>query len=99
MQTHYILKSINAQFSESGVRVTYGVEIYRDDNGRYIGQEGHVVASQEYLALIQQAAVGALPLMDAQVGMPGRLPSSEPPTYDTATVAPAPDTGADDATA
>jgi len=79
MQTHYILKSINAQFSESGVRVTYGVEIYRDDNGRYIGQEGHVVTSQEYLALIQQAAVGALPLMDAQVGMPGRLPSSEPP--------------------
>ena len=88
MQTHYILKSINAQFSESGVRVTYGVEIYRDDNGRYIGQEGHIVTSQEYLALIQQAAVGALPLMDAQVGMPGRLPAP-----------PAPDTGPDDATA
>ena len=88
MQTHYILKSINAQFSESGVRVTYGVEIYRDDNGRYIGQEGHIVTSQEYLALIQQAAVGALPLMDAQVGMPGRLPAP-----------PAPDTGAADATA
>ena len=77
MQTHYILKSINAQFSESGVRVTYGVEIYRDDNGRYIGQEGHIVTSQEYLALIQQAAVGALPLMDAQVGMPGRLPAPD----------------------
>ena len=84
MQTHYILKSINAQFTPDGVRVSYGVEIFRNDTGRYIGQEGHIVTSQEYLALIQQAAQGALPLMDAQVGMPGGLPAPAAPTPVTA---------------
>lgn len=76
MNTRYILKSINAQFTEQGVRVSYGVEIFRNDTGRYIGQEGHIVTSQEYLALIEQAAQGAIPLMDAQVGMPGGLPTA-----------------------
>jgi len=83
MQTHYILKSINAQFTPDGMRVTYGVEIFRDDTGRYIGQEGHIVMAQEYLALILQAVQGAIPLMDAQIGMPGGLPTPTPVTAPT----------------
>lgn len=80
MNLQWKLKSINAQFSSQGVTVTYGVE-FHDGTIGFIGSKGYTVTSPEYLALIQQAAAGAVPLMTAQIGMPGGLPEApaDPP--------------------
>lgn len=89
MTIRWTLESINARFTADGLAVEYGVKIY-DHTGRYMGASGITVTDPQWLQLIRSTAEQAVPLMTAAIGYEGGLPQPAPP---------APDTGADDATA
>ena len=78
----YKLVSATSQFTEHGVSLRYAVELYDDELG-FIGSKGFDATHPALLAQVQTAAEQMLPMITAQIGLPGSLPEIIAPTPDT----------------
>lgn len=74
MALTYKLVSATSQFTETGVSLRYAVELYDDDLG-FVGSKGFDATDTGLLAQVLAAAQAMLPMIDAQVGLPGGLPT------------------------
>ena len=90
MALTYKLVSATSQFTAHGVSLRYAVELHDDKLG-FVGSKGFDATDPGLLAQVLAAAQAMLPMITAQVGLPGGLPTPAPPTSDTATVAPVTD--------
>lgn len=90
MALTYKLVSATSQFTGAGVSLRYAVELHDDKLG-FVGSKGFDATDPDLLAQVLAAAQAMLPMIAAQVGLPGGLPAPQPPTSDTATVAPVTD--------
>lgn len=90
MALSYRLVSATSQFTAQGVSLRYAVELHDETLG-FIGSKGFDATDPGLIAQVLSAAQAMLPMIDAQVGLPGGLPAPQPPTSDTATVAPVTD--------